>query len=256
MAERMAPAWRSVTLRQLLMHRAGVAPFTSPDEFETVPQAVRRGEPMAQRLAFTTWMLHQPMPGAAGAFEYSNAGYGLAAAMVERVTGRSWDTMLQERLLDRLGIAASEVRVGWPGLRGAAPWGHVDDGRAWTPHSPTDDRIVAIPAALAPAGDLAMTMSAYGRFLQLHVQGLAGTDGAVKAATIRALHEPDGEYALGWGVQGPPGRTMHFHEGSVGTFHVVALLDPRRGVAVATVTNAGGEDAADRIRTAALKSLP
>jgi len=255
LAGTMPAAWRSVTLRQLLTHQAGVAEFTSPAEIFGMPQATRRGTTSEQRQAFSAWVLQQPPAGRVGQFMYSNGGYGMAVAIAERATGHTWERLLQERLFDPLGIPAGAVRIGWPGLAGSAPWGHVAQGRAWLPHDPTDSRIIAIPAALAPAGDMSMTMSAYARFLQLHVRGLAGRDDVLRATTIRVLHEPDGDYALGWGVQRNGARTVHFHEGSAGTFHVVTLLDPVRGIAVATVTNAGGDRAADAIRDAADRAL-
>ncbi len=255
LAASMPAAWRSVTLRQLLTHRAGVGEFTSPAELLGMPQDARRGTPTEQRQAFSAWVLQRPPAGRVGEFMYSNGGYGIAVAIAERATGQTWERLLQERLFDPLGILARDVRLGWPGLAGSAPWGHVANGQAWQPHDPTDDRIIAIPAALAPAGDLSMTMSAYARFLHMHVRGLAGRDDVLRATTIRALHEPDGEYAFGWGVQREGAGTMHFHEGSAGTFHVVTLLNPQSGIAVATVTNAGGERAADAIRDAAIAAL-
>jgi CubicO group peptidase (beta-lactamase class C family) len=250
-ASTMAPGWRTVTLRQLLTHRAGVAPFTTPAEILGVPAGVNTGAPSAQRRAFARWLLERPVAGRVGEFGYSNAGYGLAAAIAEQATGQPWEQLLQEKLFTPLGIPASAVRMGWPGLAGGAPWGHLSNGRRWTPHAPTDRRVLAVPAALAPAGDLSLTMAAYGRFLQLHLRGLAGQDGLLRAATVRELHRPDGGYALGWGIQVEGSGAIHFHEGSAGTFHAVTLLDPRRGIAVATVTNAGGDRAADAVRRAA-----
>jgi CubicO group peptidase (beta-lactamase class C family) len=247
----MPPAWRTVTLRQLLTHRAGVAPFTTPEELRDLPADARAGTPAGQRLAFARWLLQRPPASRSGAFAYSNAGYALAATMAERATGEPWELLLQTRLFTPLGIPAAAVRVGWPARAGAAPWGHIETGRQWTPHAPTDARIIAIPPALAPAGDLALTMSAYGRFLQLHLRGLAGEDGLLRATTVRTLHAPDGDYAFGWAIQREGNAAIHFHEGSAGTFHAVTLLDPRRGIAVATVTNAGGDRAANAIRETA-----
>jgi CubicO group peptidase (beta-lactamase class C family) len=251
LATTMAPAWRAVTLRQLLTHRAGVAPYTSAEEILAIPSELRAGSPSLQRTAFTRWLLLRPPAGQPGRFAYSNAGYALAVAMAEQATGQPWESLLQARLFTPLGIPAGAVRIGWPGLGGAGPWGHVREDRRWWPHAPTDGRILAIPPALAPAGDLSLTMAAYGRFLQLHLRGLAGRDGVLHAATVRALHEPTGDYAFGWAIQREGSTAVHFHEGSAGTFHAVTLLDPRRGIAVATVTNAGDERAADAIREAA-----
>lgn len=100
-----------------------------------------------------------------------------------------------------------------------------------------------------------MTMSAYARFLQLHVRGLAGRDDVLRASTIRMLHEAEGDYALGWSVQRDGAGTVHCHEASAGTFHVLTVLDPQRGIAVATVTNAGGDRAAAAIRDTAGAAL-
>ncbi len=156
----MPATWRAVTLRQLLTHHAGVGEFTTPAEILGMPHETRRGTPTEQRQAFSVWVLQRAPAGRAGRFMYSNGGYGIAVAIAERAAGRTWERLLQERLFDPLGIPARAWRTGWPGLAGSAPWGHVSDGRAWLAHDPTDSRILAIPAALAPAGDLSMTMSA------------------------------------------------------------------------------------------------
>lgn len=251
LAQTMAPAWRAVTLRQLLTHRAGVAPYTSAEEILGLPSDLRAGPPSLQRTAFARWLLQRPPAGQPGRFAYSNAGYALAAAIAEQATGLPWESLLQERLFTPLGIPAEAVRIGWPGLGGVGPWGHVFEDRRWWPHAPTDGRILAIPPALAPAGDLSLTMAAYGRFLQLHLRGLAGRDDVLRAATVRALHEPSDDYAFGWAIQREGSTAIHFHEGSAGTFHAVTLLAPHRGIAVATVANAGDERAADAIREAA-----
>jgi len=95
-----------------------------------------------------------------------------------------------------------------------------------------------LPGALVEDGVLTWERTIGASFPEL-AAGMR--DDVLRAATIRALHEPDGEYALGWGVQRNLLNTVHFHEGSAGTFHMVTLLDPQRGIAVATVTNAGGE---------------
>jgi len=90
----------------------------------------RRGTGTERRHAFAAWVLLRPPAGRPGKFMYSNGGYGIAAALAEHATGSSWERLLQQRLFDRLGIPALAVRIGWPGLAGAAPWGHVADGRA------------------------------------------------------------------------------------------------------------------------------
>ena len=61
--------------------------------------------------------------GAVGDFLYSNLSYALAGAMAERLTGKSWETLMQERLFVPLGITTAGY--GPPGTPGQVdqPWG-------------------------------------------------------------------------------------------------------------------------------------
>jgi len=51
-------------------------------------------------------------------------------------------------------------------------------------------------------------------------------------------------FALGWGVQQWEGSMTSVHAGSAGTFFAVVAIQPERDLAVAVVTNAGGQLAA------------
>jgi D-alanyl-D-alanine carboxypeptidase len=79
----MAPAMRGVTLAQLLSHTGGVQPFTTGDESRGLPEL--HGTALERRLAFTKIFLARPpsVPPGAG-YMYSNAGYRIAASMLER----------------------------------------------------------------------------------------------------------------------------------------------------------------------------
>ena len=261
LAPAMTPAYRGVTLRQLVDHRGGLPPFTTPPELLGAPALARSAagatpaEARDDRRAFTAWLLARPTAAAPGTFVYSNAGYAVAAAVAERATGADWETLLRERLLRPLGLPDASVALGWPALAGAHPWGHVDAGARWQPHDPRDGRLLAIPAALAPAGDLSMTLDAYARVLQLLLRGLAGQDDLLRAAAVRALTTPDGAYGGGWVAATAHGAPAFAHEGSAGTFHAVTILVPSRGVGAVVIVNAGGERAAAAAREAALRAL-
>jgi CubicO group peptidase (beta-lactamase class C family) len=57
MRDSMSPAFRGVTLEQLLSHHAGVSPFSDTDDkdFKTIPRLT--GTPTERRRAFTAWVL-------------------------------------------------------------------------------------------------------------------------------------------------------------------------------------------------------
>lgn len=88
-----------VTIRRLLSHSAGL-PLELPDG------ALKYGAPLDAR-ALIDASLRVPLAYAPGTLvQYSNAGYGVLAAVVERVTGeRFWDAV-KRHVLQPLGVDA------------------------------------------------------------------------------------------------------------------------------------------------------
>lgn len=88
-----------ITLRQLLSHTAGIA------ENDATPQPpFGPGEvPLAQQVAR---IAARPLRSAPGTEQrYSNSGYMLLGAVIEKVTGQSWDEAMRTRLFVPLGLA-------------------------------------------------------------------------------------------------------------------------------------------------------
>jgi CubicO group peptidase (beta-lactamase class C family) len=216
-----------ITLDRLLAHAAGIRPLTDDDEFVGLPPV--RAE--VARLLVSERPLFEPGTDNA----YSNGGYTIVAAMLEEVTGTSWESLLQTWLAAPLSI---ELGVGWPvGLAG-----HYERDGALVPHDLADG--YSVPTAIAPAGDVSTTIGAYGSFVQLHLRGLCGRPELISRKAFERLHTPLGEsFALGWGVQPWEGSRSSVHAGSAGTFYALVAVQPERNVAVAILTNAGGQRA-------------
>lgn len=87
-----------ITLRQLLSHTAGVS------ENDSVPQPpFGNGEvPLAEQVRRIAARPLNFEPGTAQ--RYSNAGYILLAAVIEKVAGQSWDEAMRTRLFAPLGL--------------------------------------------------------------------------------------------------------------------------------------------------------
>jgi CubicO group peptidase (beta-lactamase class C family) len=239
-----------VTLTQLLQHRAGIEPLTDFREVPPLP-----GTPIQQRRIGSRMLLELPPAAPVGTYLYSNGGYGIAAAMAEARTGRPWEELLQERLLRPLGISAV---FGWPAAADrSAPWGHEPSSVGFIPHDPAlADDPFRMPPAIAPAGDLSMSVRDYARFIQLHLRGLTGRAELLRPETFARLHDPVEHYAMGWGEVDIDGVRTATHDGSTGTFWATAWIQPSRDVAVAVLVNAGGERAAEaaaRVATALLR---
>lgn len=232
-ADSMVAAYRTVTLRQLLQHRGGVPAFETLADFAVLPAF--SGTAVERRRAFVRWLVTRPPAVTPGNYLYSNAGYGVAAAMAEAAEGSSWDLLLTSELLDPLGVAAT---FGWPTDHDAAqPWGHTVVGGSLVSIDPNAGRV---PTVVAPAGDLSQSLEAFGRFAQLHLRSLLGTPQLLSAGTYTLLHTPPagGDYAMGWQRLSLQGRLVYAHEGSAGTFAAFVLLDPSRGGAYVLATNA------------------
>jgi CubicO group peptidase (beta-lactamase class C family) len=223
---------RGVTLAQLLRHRAGLQPFEELPEFDVLPPFA--GDGVAQRRAFAHWLLARPPASAVGGYRYSNAGYGVAAAIAEQATGQSWEQIVRTRVLDAVPAATF---AGWPLEHDAAqPWGHVQDGSGALVAVPPS--FGSVPEVIAPAGDLSFSIRDYARFVQLHLRAMLGRPQVLADSTFDVLHEPVGEYAMGWAPVSLGGRAMLMHDGSAGTFYAFVLLDPARQRAYALFTNA------------------
>lgn len=84
---------RGITVRQLLEHQAGLPQGVGPDE-EALPLQAFLNRLFARPLDFP--------PGTA--FQYSNAGYSVLAAIIEQLTGRSFEAHVAESVFRRAGM--------------------------------------------------------------------------------------------------------------------------------------------------------
>lgn len=235
----MDSRYRDVSLEQLLTHTSGLPRYTTDPEWESIPPFT--GTPTQQRQAFAHMLLTKPPIGPAGVYRYSNAGYAVAAAIAERVTGQSWEQLMQERVFGPLDMHAA---YGWPLLSGTdEPWGHrIKDGVV-TPHDPADG--YKVPAVLAPAGDVSMSILDYSRFARLQLAGLEGKEGATLSSTmIKRLHQPVLAYSCGWHEEPVDGVQTSWHRGTCDTFDAFVFLQPSRDIGIILFTNADGDNTA------------
>jgi len=114
----------SITLHHLLTHSSGLESDFSPTDFEAVGREEYVARALKSRLLFA--------PG--GGYEYSNAGYSLLAAIVERVSGRDYESYLAAHVLKPAGMADSGYKAPrWAaervahGYRDGEDWGTLVD---------------------------------------------------------------------------------------------------------------------------------
>jgi CubicO group peptidase (beta-lactamase class C family) len=245
LADRMHPAYRAVTLEQLLAHRGG-----TPSELEAgglwARLWLRQGSPTEQRRTLLEGVVtHPPAVEPGKQYLYSNAGYAIAGAMAEQVTGEAWEDLMCNRLFTPLGMTT--VGFGAPGTVGKIdePWGHAIRGHKLLPVEP--GVLADNPPAIGPAGTVHVSLPDWAKFAALHLRGAQGVGGLLKAETFARLQSPaEGqEYALGWLVVSRPwGGRVLTHGGSNTMWYAVVWVAPERDFAVLVATNAGGDEAA------------
>lgn len=230
--------WKQVTVRHLLAHRAGLPANLNLGEF-------RGADAPAERLRAVRENLPQPPSGQPGSnYLYSNLGYILAGAMVERAGGESWEAALREQIFLPLGMTnAGYGGLGTPG-QVDQPWPHRNDGKPMPANGPAVDN----PPVMGPAARVHAPLADWAKFVQDQLRGARGQSGLLSAASYRELRTPPfgGDYALGWLVLERPwggGKVLH-HAGDNTMNHASAWLAPHRDFAVLVCANQGGPAAA------------
>lgn len=110
---------RGVTIHHLLTHTAGVIEYTGRDYEE-----VHRDETM--RKILDAPLLFEP----GQRFEYSNSGYNMLAAIIEKVSGKSYEEYLSEQLFKPAGMEFTGYRIPQWDEKVVAHWyvGEKDNG--------------------------------------------------------------------------------------------------------------------------------
>ncbi|MFN3593542.1 MAG: serine hydrolase domain-containing protein [Thiobacillaceae bacterium] len=205
--------YATITITDLLAHRGGIFPAVTPEQIALLPELT--GTASEQRLQLAHWVLKRPSTSQPGSrTQYSNGGYVLAAAVLERAGGQAYETLLQTKVFTPLGAT---VRFGAPGTSAGEPWGHaISTVNTWQAVNPFDPD-AQFPAFANPAGGAKLSGVAFARYLQMHLRATRGAAGEILTpATAKVLHTviQDGT-ALGWQEgQDLEGRAIRWHNGS------------------------------------------
>ncbi len=237
--EKANPQYATVTVEQLLQHRGGL-PGEPP--FLAWAQAwQQKGTPTEQRREFIEAVLKKPPKAAPGQeMIYSNQGYAIVGAMLEKIAGKSWETLITEKLFKPLHM--DSAGFGPPGTSGKVdqPWGHSKRLLITIPLQEDN------PPVIAPAGRVHCSLDDLARYTILHMEG-ERTCQLLKPETIRKLHTAPkgGDYGCGWVCverSWAGGRAL-MHNGSNSMWYLVMWLAPAKDFSVIAATNTGESDA-------------
>jgi len=240
---KMDKRYESVTVQQLLTHRGGVP--GKPPAAAWARAWQEQGTPTEQRYEFIQAVLAKPPEATPGSkYIYSNQGYAIVGAMLEKLSGKPYETLMTERLFKALHM--DSAGFGPPGTKGKVdqPWGHARRLLVTVPLQGDN------PPAIAPAGRVHCSLDDLAAYAICHMQG-ERVGGLLKAETFRKLHTPaprnsddDETYGCGWVCvdRGWAGGPALMHNGSNTMWYVVMWLAPKKDFAVIAATNTGVGD--------------
>ncbi|MFR0358726.1 serine hydrolase domain-containing protein [Streptomyces sediminimaris] len=217
------------TIADLLAHTSGLAAESPAPWWERTPGSLR--PELADVLG------GQPLLHPVGRrFHYSNPGYTVLGALVEKLRAQPWEETLRQEVLEPLGLRRTSAHPRAPHAGG------------WAVH-PWADVLLPEPAEdlgrMAPAGQLWSTTGDLARFA---VFLAGGDDRVLSAATLREMRTPaapaeasdvvDGAaYGLGLQIQRRDGRLLVGHSGSLPGFLANLTLSVEEDVAAVVLAN-------------------
>ena len=244
------PEWKTnanveyynITLQDLLSHRARIQPFQG-DNDPTIPDF--KGTKQEKRKAFGKFVLTlNPVEiDTIHKFEYSNADYTLATLMLEMVTQKSWEQLVEKVFNKDLKL---NVKLSWPeNQKIKDTWGHSFE----------NDKLIPVPSNTdyhldftEPAGDINIKLKDYSKFIQLNLQGLKGHNNYLTAKTYQFIHQGIDNYSLGWYNIYENSKEFSTHSGTAGTYYSLVHIDRIKGKAYIIFTNSFNQDTQQGVR--------
>lgn len=254
LSKTMAPGLGSITLEQLLSHSSGMPPDEPLGERLAAEAYTREKDNLSDtRYWMVSRWVSQPIAAAPRRkYNYSNMGYVLVGAILEKVSGKSWEQLVIERIFAPLRLRSA-------GFGPQSSLGVID---APLPHRMVDGKIKAMmagpsadnPLFIGPAGTVHMSLQDFARWASWNAgkgkraPQLIPAEMFVKLATPlidlpkssgrKGLPERGG-YALGWVEAHYPWSKEPFvwHNGSNEMNLAHIFIQPKTDFAMVLMTN-------------------
>jgi CubicO group peptidase (beta-lactamase class C family) len=227
-------AWRPITIQEILAHTSGIPDISEmPDFFPKLPKPTTTQEIISR-------FSGKPLDFKPGtSWKYSNSGYILAGAIVEKVTNKPFGTVLHDDITGPLRLAHTGYSTGSP------PAGYAKGYlRLGTPAPPLNG------SQANAAGGVYSTVDDLGRWDRSF-----GTDRLAPAATVKqafspqarcpsggCLDSPSSAYAFGWLVDKLKGHRYMYHPGLLQGYHTSNAYLPDDDIAVVVLSNVQDTD--------------
>jgi CubicO group peptidase (beta-lactamase class C family) len=176
---------------------------------------------------------------------YNNAGFCLAGAVIEQVTGQVFERVMRSRIFEPLGLTRS-FYFAQDAITYAVAAGHNQKTPGGDEHEVA--RPYALPRAVNAAGGIVSSMADLLTFAEFHLNGgvTRNDQRLLSEKTVRAMWEPRiaaanfaEAYGVGWETWTLDGERLVGHGGSTNGFNARLTLIPERHYAIAILTNSG-----------------
>jgi CubicO group peptidase (beta-lactamase class C family) len=240
--EKSKPEYANITLQDLLSHKAGIQPFQGEGDPQ-IPDFKGRNSEKRKQFGRFVLTLEAVKPDEQNPFIYSNAGYTLATLMLEKVTGKSWEQLVEKVFNKDLKL---NVKLSWPeNQKQKDTWGHsFENGKLMPVPSNTDYHL----DYTEPAGDININLKDYSKFIQLNIQGLKGYNNYLNTKTYQFIHKGIDNYSLGWYNIYENGKELSTHSGTAGTYYTLVHIDRIKGKAYIIFTNSFNDNTQRGVR--------
>lgn len=253
LAAQMQPAYRDVTLVQLLSHRAGLPENLTDAAALDAFFVDTRALPVQREAYVKAALAEAPMHPPGTEFAYSNSGFLIAAVIAERATGKEVEALMQREVFQPLGMTGA----GFGPTPAGQPLGHRGGKPVTKAPQKADD---GVPPIYTAAGNLHMRLQDLALFAIDQLAGSQGKGTLLTPASYALMQtaQPGSGSGLDWGVQpsiaGRQGPVL-VHGGSDGNWLAWVVLFPGQNNGVIAIANAAEDMGADQATMGVLGGL-
>jgi len=251
----MRSEYENITLIQLLSHRAGLPEWIYHVSSRNVTEQFIVNwwrdfdTPVIMRSKYLEEIVKQNLADRPGeSVYYSNSGYLMAGAMLEKITGKAYEKLMTEEIFDSMTLHTAGFGPPVKSDPQNQPIGH--SGFFRSPH-PED-----FPEYMAPTAVIQISINDWAKFILSHLGIDTETEVHLDSKTLSILHSPPDSatwragseekdygipslnYALGWYTLDIDNKEgLLWHPGGNSGFIAQVILDPDKKNAILVVTN-------------------
>lgn len=240
---------QSVTIRDLLTHRSGLKDVNDIQPFWTNSFS-SKDDTTTQRQQFVKLLLEKELNfNPDEKYEYLNAGYVVLGAVIEKITAKSWEEVIQKKIFTVLNMKSCGFgpTAGKDMTPPDQPLGHKIIENKFTPirHLTKESIPSDNPKFVGPAGTVHCSLDDWGKFLQEMLKASKNQSLLLKPeiAKIFFIEYKDQTAIGGWGYVNSAKGLRYAMAGSNTLNHAIYIVAPDVDSIYFGAVNSGTEEA-------------